>query len=157
MKALLILLAMTTTAFAQTDFLTTSEASRINRYMDDICPDTYCGGDISFYTHGITCNGDSCSIKISGSGYSEFDEAAIEAALGTTKVTAEYSNVTITFDELKAIARDEDGYEGLETSFTCTMNKLPMKMTDYDDKEELFYDFIVWGCIRELESTVYNF
>lgn len=157
MKALLVLLVMTTSAFAQTNFLSVHEASRINKYMDEICPDTYCGGDISFYTQGITCNGDRCSIVITGSGKSDFDETSIESALRKTVVTAEYSNVTITFDELKASARDEEGYEGLETSFTCTMNKLPMEMTDYNDKEELFYDFIVWGCVRELESTVYNY
>ena len=81
MKALLVLLVMTTSAFAQTNFLSVHEASRINKYMDEICPDTYCGGDISFYTQGITCNGDRCSIVITGSGKSDFDETSIESAL----------------------------------------------------------------------------
>lgn len=157
MKKLIILLALTsTTAFAQTNFLTESEAVKINDYLDDICPDTYCGGDIVFYTHGITCKGNSCTIEMSGQGYSEFDKAATSAAVGTSVVTSEYKDVVVNFEELEIGRDEEDEYDTLQASFSCTLKNLPMEMTDYDQKEEMFYDKLVWGCVRELEATVYS-
>ena len=157
MKTLLILLTLSTSAFAQPDFLTPVQAEKVNSYMDDICPDTYCGGDIAFYTHGLTCNGNSCTLEVSGSGHSEFDNDAVEAAINTSKVTSEYQNVTVNFGTMSVGTVDGDGYESASFAFSCTMNDLPMDIKNYREKEDLVYDLVVWGCIRELETTVYNY
>lgn len=156
MKTFLLLLTLTTTAFAQSDFLTPAQAQKVNTYMDNICPDTYCGGDISFYTHGLTCNGNSCTLELTGSGSSEFDNASIKTAANTSKITSEFKNVVINFGAMSVFSYDEDGFEDASFKFSCTMNDLPLDITDYRAKKDLVYELVVWGCIRELESTVYD-
>lgn len=155
MKSLIFLLLLSTSAFAQDSFLNSLEAQKINQYMDDICPDTYCGGDILFYTQGLTCNNNSCTLELTGSGYSDFDNTTITSATNTSKVTAEYSNVFINFKSMSIGTSDEDGFEGASFTFSCTMNDLPMDL-NYRAKKDLVYDLVVWGCIRELETTVYK-
>lgn len=154
---ILIAAAVTQSALAQTNFLTELEAVRADSYMDNICPDTYCGGDIAFYTQGLTCSGNSCTLELTGGGYSEFDNQAVAAAVNTSKVTKEYKNVVINFGAMSVTGIDEDGFEGANFAFSCTMNDLPMNMNNYREKQDLIYDLVVWGCIRELETTVYNY
>lgn len=157
LTSILVFTANAQSAFAQTDFLTEAQAAKVNRYMDDICPDTYCGGDISFYTQGLSCAGNTCTLELTGSGYSDFDNAAVASSANTKKITSEYKNVAINFGAMEISGVDEDGFEGASFNFSCTMSDLPMDLKKYGDKEDLVYDLVVWGCIRELESIVYNY
>lgn len=125
--------------------------------MDDICPDTYCGGDIIFYTQGMSCRGNSCTISLSGCGHSAFDKTALEAAENTSTTTSEHKNIVINYGSMSVGATDLDGYQATSFEFSCTLNDLPMNIQSYDKKQDLVYDLVVWGCIRELEETAFNY
>lgn len=156
MKALILLLALTTSAFAQNDFLTTSEANKVNNYMYDICMDTYCGGDIMFFNNGVECQGSTCTIQYTAQGNSSFDRATSATTSGTTVVTSEFSNVFVNFGKIEITDDEDSRWENLDINFTCTLTDLPIDLTSYSKKEDLFYELVVFGCIRQVESIVYN-
>ncbi len=153
----IITLLSITSASAQTDFLTKSEADKINGYMDDICMDTYCGGDINFYTQGMSCSGDTCTIKYlaktwSGSSDS-FDADLLKALEGKTKKF--YSlNSELKFENF---GPDED--DTASVNISCTMKKLNAKdLAEYDnDKQEYMYMTILESCIDPIESLILDY
>jgi len=146
MKLLIILYLTATSAFAQTDFLNKAEANRVNNYMDSICPDTYCGGDINFYPQGIVCEGSVCTADFRAFEYSEntFNITNTKEAIGTKKTL---KNTQIEYIDLE-IEEDRP-----MVSFRCIMPNLTDVDMSISKKEQLIYDLIVWECIRDFETT----
>jgi hypothetical protein len=146
MKLFIILYLTATSAFAQPDFLNKSEEKRVNNYMDYICADTYCGGDINFYPQGIVCEGSLCTADFKAFEYSEntFNITSTKEAIGTKKTLKstqiEYTDLEI--EEDRPIV-----------SFICIMPNLTNVSMSISEKEQLIYDLIVWECIRDFETT----
>jgi hypothetical protein len=155
MKFVILVTTLMNLAFAQTDFFTKNEAAKTLDYLDMICADTYCGGDINFHPHKLTCKADTCLVEFSAAGYSLFNTERSAAAVGATKVSRDMSDVFITFNEIEIGSIDEDGFQAAGFSFTCTLTNLWANMATYDSKKELIYEMVVFGCVRELEGTVF--
>lgn len=155
MKVILILIALMSTAFAQSNFMDKREVERTLDYLDSICGDTYCGGDIGFNPHDMSCSGGTCTVEFSAGGYSDFNRERSAAAVGQTRASRFVKDVTITFNEIEIVDTDEDGFQEAGMSFTCKLNNLWTNMAEYDSKVEMIYDMVVFGCVRELEATVY--
>ncbi len=142
-------------AFAQSDFLSKKEAKQNLDYLDMICADTYCGGDIDFRPQELICKGATCTVEFSAGGYSLFNMERSAAAVGTTKVSRDMKDVLITFNAIEIEPIDEDGFQPATFGFTCTLTNLWANMAEYSTKRELIYDMVVFGCVRELEGTVF--
>ena len=148
---------MCVSSFAGADFLTKLEAESVNSYMDNICPDTYCGGDINFYTTGMKCSGSTCELGLSAEGHmnddSILDFELLKSKEGTTEGTG---NVLVSF---KGTDTDFDSKNGRYTKalFSCVLKDLPTQKMSYSEKEELIYDLVVFECIEKFEDTAYAF
>ncbi len=143
-------------------FLSSSEAQEINQYMDDICMDTYCGGDINFYAQGVECSSDSkCSITYLARTWREaldtFDVPLLRALQGKTKKF--YSlNSRLYFGNYEVIS--EEGELFAQTTITCSLYNLNAEtlMGEYEgDKQEYLYMTILDSCIGPIESLILNF
>jgi hypothetical protein len=40
-----------------------AELAAVAQELDNICPDTFCGGDINYYVDAVTCSGGSCDVR----------------------------------------------------------------------------------------------
>jgi len=91
--------------------LTLKETKKIEDYLNDICGDTFCGGDIDYNISNFVCTSDSCTLDVYGSYYFDEDDRG------------SFKNVC----DLAPIA-----------------NKL-RKADSYDKKEDMVYDYVVFG------------
>lgn len=152
MKPLLFSLLIMSGAFAQSSYMNPDEARYVNDYLDMICMDTYCGGDLNYYPQGIKCDEDSCVV-----GYVAYEWYAntinpysYKALIGTTDEDTQ-QNVEISYTGLHSkTGDDDDTLYGME--FSCKLGDLP-KGLDLKQKQDLFYDKIVFSCIDLLESA----
>lgn len=156
MKLAFLLLTFSLSSFANTNFLTLDQADKVNSYLDRICPDTYCGGDINFFPQGINCEGDSCTVKFLGYGSSFFNEQYIQKVIGKKIVSSEYPNANIIIHSANVVMA-QDNFEKMKITFNCQIGKLPMGQLSYSQKEDIVYDMVVFGCIDQLEKTVYDY
>jgi hypothetical protein len=108
MKIILVLITLISSAFAQSNFMTNKEAKRTLDYLDSICGDTYCGGDIGFNPHDMSCVGGTCTVEFSAGGYSDFNRERSAAAVGQTRVSRFDKDVSITFNEIEIEETDEE-------------------------------------------------
>ncbi len=138
------------------DFLSPDEATDINDYMDDICMDTYCGGDINFYPQGIECSGNKCTISYLAKSWENesdsFDSETLSVLIGKTKKF--YSlNSGIYFESYEIVNGTSELY------FSCTMYNLNSNsLADYDNsKQEYMYMTILDSCIDPIQAIVGNY
>ena len=148
---ILILLSLST--LAKTDFLSPSQADRVTNYMYNICMDTYCGGDFYFINDKLSCSGSTCEIKMYGQAFSKDDVTFGSDLYELVGKEKKLENAIIKFHDVETDS-DEDG-KYLSAGFTCVMPNLPMTDMSYDEKEELMYDLIVWDCVRAFEDAAY--
>jgi hypothetical protein len=161
MKMFIMLLVFSTSAFAQSSFLSKKETKEINDYLDDICADTYCGGDLNFRPYGITCRKNFCSVEFgaTGAGNGLFNTTRANDSLGSIMTALDDGDVKVTMnDVLFETIDDEDLGIALYGSFnfTCKLTNLANRLKEAASKRDLFYDMVVFGCIRQVERTVYN-
>lgn len=161
MKMLLMLLIFSSSAFAQTSFLSKKEANEINDYLDDICADTYCGGDLNFKPYAIHCRKNSCLVEFgaSGAGNGLFNATRANESLGTMMTAQDDNDVKVVMNDVLFETID-DADLGIALygafNFSCKLSNLSNRLKEAASKRDLFYDMVVFGCIRQVERTVYS-
>ena len=148
----LLLIIVTSLTFAKADFLSPDKATEVARFLDNICMDTYCGGDINFYSDAMTCDGNVCEVSYRAYGFSKgtFDEQTMLSLVGTE---SKRTNTITKFGSVSKVIHD--GEKKLEAKFKCVLNNLPTTdMSEYD-KEDLVYELVVTECIDAFETAVY--
>ncbi|WP_412471915.1 hypothetical protein [Halobacteriovorax sp. RT-1-4] len=150
----LVLISLSTAVSAQSDFLSKSEAKDINDYMGDICMDTYCGGDINWYTQGMNCSGDQCTISYEAYTWKDsadsFDADLLKALDGKTK-DYRHLNSSLKFENFQLVRQGR-----AFVNISCTMYGLNNEtLAEYDnDKQEYLYMTILESCIDPVESLI---
>ncbi|MGI4992362.1 hypothetical protein ACRXCV_07025 [Halobacteriovorax sp. GFR7] len=154
---ILFLISLSTAVSAQSDFLTKQEADKINEYMDDICMDTYCGGDINWYTKGMNCSGDQCTISFKAYTWENdaetFDADLLKAIEGKTKNFPRLSS-SLKFENYQLESKQR-----ASVNISCTMYGLNNEeLTEYDnDKQEYLYMTILESCVDPVETLILNY
>ena len=160
MKALTLFFILSSSVYAQGSFLSKKEAAEINDYLDSICPDTYCGGDLNFRPFGINCKANSCTVEFgaSGAGNDLFDMDRSNSSLNQMMISQDDQDVKLTINDVLFETIDADDF-GIAVyasfNFTCKLTNLANRLEGFESKRDLFYDMVVFGCINQLERTVY--
>ena len=71
-------------------------------------------------------------------------------------MSSEYSNTNIIIHSANVVM-SQDNFEKMKITFNCQIGKLPMGQLSYSQKEDIVYDMVVFGCIDQLEKTVYDY
>ncbi|EPZ49459.1 hypothetical protein M902_1083 [Bacteriovorax sp. BAL6_X] len=157
LKSFLLFILLSTAVSAQTDFLSKSEAKEINKYMDDICMDTYCGGEINWYTQGMNCSGDKCTISYKAYTWNNaadsFDADLLKALSGKPKQFRSL-NSSLKFENYQLESKQR-----ASVNITCTLFGLNNEaLAEYDnDKQEYLYTTILESCIDPVESLILDY
>lgn len=153
----LLLISLSSAVSAQSDFLSKSEANKINEYMDDICMDTYCGGDINWYAQGMNCSGDQCTISFKAytwkNSADSFDADLLKSLEGKTK-QFRYLSSAIKFENYQL-----ESEQRASVNLSCTLYGLNNEeLAEYDnDKQEYLYMTILESCIDPIESLILDY
>ena len=102
------------------DPLTKVEAQKIEDYLNDICGDTFCGGDVDYNISNFVCTKEACTLDVHGSYY---------------------------YDE------DDNGSFINKCDLSPIVDNL-RKETDYDKKEDMVYDFVVFGSCLDPKKII---
>jgi len=146
---------MATQATLAKPFLSPVESDQIKGYMNEICGDTYCGGDIEYFPLDLDCDESQCVIEFYGKTYFEvqsqyYQLGEMMSLVGQTKTYAKLeSQITFISFEL------DDESKG-ELSFSCALTNLSQKEMSYTEKEDYMYDKILDSCITPYEVIFYK-
>lgn len=157
MKQFIAIILLSLSFTTNADILTKSEMSKISDYLDNICSDTYCGGDINWTSPKVVCGKSYCSVIIDAASYysdepfftvDHFDNASADLKKGQGyKLLSAESFI----DEW-----DED--ENLNTKVTawCRLD-LPSNISsmNYNDKEDAVY-YANLDCVDKIEAAIYG-
>ena len=69
MKTLFTLIFLAISFSINAEILTKAEQSDYSWYLDSVCPDTYCGGDINWTDPEVVCGNSYCSLIIDAASY----------------------------------------------------------------------------------------
>jgi hypothetical protein len=159
MKTLLVAMTflLSLSLFAGVPVLTDSEGKKIVNYLDEICADTFCGGDINYFPRSFKCDESSCTLKMDAVEYysNYFDMTKINNQVGQTITDKNYiltTQSTFLIESWDIEAEEERMFNAI--SFSCQINGLQKSNQDWDKKREGFYEYIVSGCVPIIESLL---
>jgi len=137
--------------------LTKFESKEIVSYLDGICGDTYCGGDINYYPQDIKCDETSCTLTMRAVEYysNDFDIARLNTEIGNSsnidnyKVTLEGSAQVTSWD-----LNSEADTKMNAIDFSCKIKGLKRTNQSLSDKIDSFYDHTVCSCVPMMEGLL---
>jgi hypothetical protein len=89
-----------------TNVLTIDEARKVEDYLNDICGDTYCGGDNDYVVSGLVCDTEKCSIKVAvASYYGDFEPYSYTCEMTEIKAELKKANAR-TYDDKEDVFYD---------------------------------------------------
>ncbi len=154
MKLLLALAILSLNANAQ--LISNPEARSIAQYLDNICPDTYCGGDVIYYVSQMECVEDSCLLDLHFESYEDY--FSFDQLEKLDNFSNQTKNTTVTVKDITDIYSTCDSSTTktpclqITTHFTCQFNKV--KRTE--DLQDYFYTRLLDECLPSLEDIIYN-
>ena len=151
MKYIILVLLISNATMANNSFLTKTEIKKIETYLDDVCPDTYCGGDLNYSPSNLECDSDSCSLDFTAQGYQASYEVSALGILGREFRSEENEDVFINYVTHKKVESNQ-----MQMTFSCRFNNLSENADIYSDKAEMFYVMTI-DCISEFESTLFDY
>lgn len=130
----------------------------IANYLNNICGDTFCGGDFDFGNFYLKCTNEQCELNFGAAPYYGYiNENKFRDA--TTKDKEFYlDDISGSLKGLESFKLYEDekmGF-GLQCEFTTLSKRDILEATNDDDLEELFYDKTI-ECVSSLSDLMYNF
>lgn len=136
-------------------FLSPVESDQAKAYMNSICGDTYCGGDINYFPLDLDCDESQCLVEFYGKTYSEaqskyYQLGEMMSLVGHTQTYTKL-NSQITF-----ISFEIDDESKAELSFSCALKNLPQRNMSYAEKEDYMYNTILDSCITPYEVIFYK-
>jgi hypothetical protein len=157
MKALLTIILLATSITANAEFLNKAEREQISDYLDNICPDTYCGGDINWTSPKVVCGKKYCSVIIEAASYYSddpfFTEEYFNNASADTKKGQGYKlfKAETFVDEW-----DDDQLNNTKVTAWCRL-ELPENIStmSYQDKEDAVY-YANLDCVDKIEAGIYG-
>lgn len=158
-KSLLVTLTVlfSLNLFAGEPVLTENEEKKVVNYLDYICADTFCGGDINYYPKSLKCDESSCTLKMDAVEYfgNYFDMARINQKIGQQFVIKGYiAKLQSTFmTESWDIDAEEERMLNA-ASFSCQINGLQKSDQSLDEKIERFYDYVTRVCVPMIEALL---
>ena len=157
MKALLTIILLATSIAANADFLNISEREKISYYLDNICPDTYCGGDINWTRPKVVCGKKYCSVIIEAASYYSDDPFFTEEYFNNASADKKKGQG---FKLLKAETYvdewDEEQLDNTKVTAWCRL-ELPKDISkmSYSDKEDAVY-YANLDCVDLIQSAIFG-
>jgi hypothetical protein len=133
--------------------LTKSESNEIVNYLNNICPDTYCGGDYNYYPQDIQCDETSCTLTMRIQEYYQGDLSDVNTKLGESVTKNNYKVTMVDVSTQEAWSLDIEGEALVNAAdFICVISKLQKSNQSLSDKTQTFYDYTVSNCVPMIES-----
>ena len=142
--------ALVTTVAAASFSFTPAQIQSGADYLNNLCGDTFCGGDFDYTVENISCEGTSCSIQTTVFSYYEDDNDTVSSI-------ADLSEEERNSESLSVSADLGEGYNDYEEysypTFTATCK---VEVKNSEDTDEEFYSAMVDSCVPSIESFVRN-
>ena len=150
-----ILLSLNTQA--KSSFLTTEELAKVSNFLDNICMDTFCGGEFNWTDAAIACVEESCTFQINVMAWSEGElEISPEDFNKLPAEKKSYKNVELMSAQIETSDLYTDSFEGTQVSTKCVFD---LKSSDfnltYNQKEDLIY-MKTLDCVNDLEHLLWG-
>lgn len=140
----------TTIALASAVTFSTAELGTATDYLNNICGDTYCGGDLDYTVNQITCDEVNCNIDVNVFSLYE-DDSKIISKISTLSLEQRNSTELSVSESLDYGFDEHDEYEYPIFNATC---KIPKTNISKIDIEEEFYDVMTGMCAPSIEAFV---
>lgn len=140
-----------------TPFLSEMEAQKASDYLDYICMDTYCGGDINWLEPRVSCDDDGCNLDISAMSWYE-DELLISPE--DFSLLPEESKVSDTASLLSVSLEQSDMYSGeffgpkVKANCKLEVENANSALT-YREKEKAIY-YATLDCVDEIQALIFS-
>jgi hypothetical protein len=155
MKSIFFTILFTSFLFAANPYLTPQEAKAIASHIDDMCPDTYCGGDMQFFIENMTCTENECVMQFNANGVSTFNDPK-EMGLFNNSIRANTNeDISIFFGQYALRAHEDNRYQEMKISFQCIFKNLPSNRSLFSDNYDMFWSMTL-DCIQEFEERIYD-
>jgi hypothetical protein len=142
---------------AKSSFLTPEEFSKVSNFLDNICMDTFCGGEFNWTDAHVSCEKNMCTFKMNVMGWSvgeldittkEFNNLPIEKRKS--------QNVELTSAQTEISDLYTDSFEGTQISTKCVFDLKPSDFSiSYNQKEDLVY-MKTLDCVSDLEHLLWE-
>lgn len=156
MKILISLLLISSQLLAAKLFIPNDRAREITKQINNICADTFCGGDLQFYASSMVCKNNECKMEFSAKGVSLFHDPKDIGIFYRTRQSFENEDVFVTYRNYSLRDHADFRYNELKINFTCEFTNLKENRKSFYNNYEMIYSMTL-DCIAEFENTIYDY
>ena len=144
MKFLIALLVLSTSAFAQDFAFTQTEQQEILDYLDEVCPDTYCAGDLNYFPQEIMCIKDRCTVSFYATEHGPTSQTFFDKLpMGLMRTSIENKDVSIKYYSVNKETRTP------QLNFSCSVFNIPSTLNSAEARTDYMY-YSILSCVDQL-------